>query len=285
MSQNPVPLEGYVSVISYDSTGLPSQTQTITHFPNNRLGQVDAFQGQVPLLVQTQPIQNIQPQQNTLLLVPTNGSVPLNVPMDGHPHTLTHTITSFKCQSTQQILQQPQQQSYLLLTEVPTQTPGLIQMPSEGVIQVQPTFDPSHVNFIEIQPQIQPTLSLISTTPASGSVELVQVPNTVYVANVAPNQATPLILCLSEGSVDLQNAISVTPAQPQTLQLPSTQVLVNTTTGTNLVSEVDQASQAKSWLSDVDLVTRAMSALARHSTSSTSQVGNNLPIQQLHLSH
>jgi len=277
MSQNAVPLEGYVSVISYDSTGLPSQTQTITHFPNNRLGQVNAFQGQVPFLVQTQPIQNIQPQQNTLLLVPTNGSVPLNVPMDGHPPTLTHTITSFKCQSTQQILQQPQQQSYLLLTEVPTQTPGLIQMPSEGVIQV----DPSHVNLIEMQPQIEPTLSLIST---SASVELVQVPNTVYVANVAPNQPTPLILCLSEGSVHLQNAISVTPAQPQTLQLPSTQVLVNTT-ATNLVSEVDQASQAKSWLSDVDLVTRAMSALARHSTSSTSRVGKNLPIQQLHLSH
>jgi hypothetical protein len=153
-------------------------------------------------------------------------------------------------------------------------------MPSEGVIQV----DPSHVNLIQIQPPIQPTLSLISTTPASGSVELLQVPNTVYVANVAPNQPTPLILCLSEGSVDLQNAISVT-AQPQTLQLPSTQVLVNTTTATNLVSEVDQTSQAKSWLSDVDLVTRAMSALARHSTSSTSQVGDNLPIQQLHLSH
>jgi len=279
MSQNPVPLEGYVSVISYDST-----SQTDFHPHNNRLGQVDAFQGQVPLLVQTQPIQNIQPQQNTLLLVATNGSVsgsvPLNVPMDGHPQTLTHTITSFKCQSAQQILQQPQQQSYLLLTEVPTQTPGLIQMPSEGVIQV----DPSQVNLIQIPP-IQPTLSLISTTPPSGSVELLQVPNTVYVANVASQP--PLILCLSEGSVDLQNAMSVS-AQPQTLQIPSTQVtqvLVGTATPTSLVSEVDQASQAKSWLSDVDLVTRAMSALARHSTSSTSQVGNNLSIQQLHLSH
>lgn len=269
-------------------------------------------QQQQPLLQQSQ--QQQQPQH-------IQGSIVESTPLQSHhlprqqmqPQSLvnvatgnlvdsSHTAIAVAPQGTATLVENELKNQLLVLTDLPG-TSTILQVPSAGssaaaVIQVQPALQVSQqINLIEVPsptinlvqipnaaaPAVAATGTPIGASAIASSVELVQVPNTVYLTNTDQ----PLILCLPH-EMTLQPSTSYI-VEDSLLEVNTPQshpqaISVATTASVNTVASdvnMNQIAMAKSWHSDSDLVNRAMTALGRHNLSNDSP--SVLPIQHLHL--